>query len=597
MQNTDVNTLSALFRERVRLTPERIAYRYFEKQSNNWQTMTWQEVAQQVTRWQAALQKEGLQAGDKVAIMARNSPHWVIFDQAAMGLGLITVPLYADDSAENVAYILDHAEVKLLCIDTPQQWQRLYNARDKLTDFLQHIITLNQVNIKKYPDDRIMWLENWLPTNDENHGLQEKENAPDDLTTIVYTSGTTGRPKGVMLSHRNILSNAKFSADCVDFYDNDVFLSFLPLSHMLERTAGYYLPMLVGAKVAYARSIQQLASDLTTCQPTILISVPRIYEQVYNKIQIQLEKANDVKKLLFNLAVSIGWKNFEYQQKRRNWSFSFLLHPLLHRLVAKSLLEKLGGHLRLAICGGAALPEHVGKLFVSLGLDLEQGYGLTEASPVIMVNRPQNNIPQSIGIPLPNIQAKLGNNDELLTKSECVMLGYWKNEAATQQMIDKNGWLHTGDKAEVDDLGHWYITGRIKDIIVMGNGEKVPPADMEMAILSDPLFEQVMLVGEGRPYLAALVVLNETQWQAFANKLNLASDNNALQDKTIQRTLLKRIGEKVKDFPSYAQIRRVHATLDTWSVDNGLLTPTLKVKRAIVTKQFADEIEKMYEGF
>ena len=571
-----VTTLAQLFRERVKRSPEHIAYRYFEKK--NWHDLTWQNMLVHVANWQAALAKENLAAGDRVAIMLRNCPEWVMFDQAALGLGLVTVPLYMDDRPDNIAYIINDANVKLLVIGGAKQWQSL----SKL-ETLQRIVTIDSTSSN---DERLISLENWLP-HSTTESLRAEESAPDELASIVYTSGTTGKPKGVMLSHRNIVGNVLSISECTEFKSSDLFLSFLPLSHTFERTGGYYLPMAVNATVAYARSVPQLATDLVTQSPTVLISVPRIYEQVYSKIQNQLDKKSAVAKKLFNLTIEVGWRRFEYQQKRAGWHYKLLLWPLLNKLVAQTVLAKLGGKMRFAISGGAALSPDISRLFIGLGLKLLQGYGLTETSPVISVNRLEDNIPNSIGTVIPGAKVKLGENDELLTHSPYVMLGYWNNPTATAAVIDQDGWFHTGDKARIDEGGHLYITGRLKDIIVMGNGEKVPPTDMEMAILIDNLFDQVMVIGEGKPFLSCLIVLNPEHWEKFTKELNIDP----------KQAVLKRIANHIKAFPGYAQIRRVSFSLEPWSVENGLLTPTLKMKRAVIIKRYETEIEKMYRGF
>jgi long-chain acyl-CoA synthetase len=578
-----VTTLAQLFRERVKRSPEHIAYRYFE--NKNWHDLTWQNMSVHVANWQSALEKENLAAGDRVAIMLRNCPEWVMFDQAALGLGLVTVPLYMDDRSDNIAYIINDANVKLLVIAGAKQWKSL----SKL-EAVQRIITIDSTSSN---DERLISLENWLP-HSTTESLRAEESAPDELASIVYTSGTTGKPKGVMLSHRNLVGNVLAISECTEFKSSDLFLSFLPLSHTFERTGGYYLPMVVNATVAYARSVPQLGTDLITQSPTVLISVPRIYEQVYSKIQNQLEKKSAVAKKLFNLTIDVGWRRFEYQQKRAGWHYKLLLWPLLNKLVAQTVLAKLGGKMRFAISGGAALSPEISRLFIGLGLKLLQGYGLTETSPVISVNRLEDNIPNSIGTVIPGAKVKLGENDELLTHSPYVMLGYWNNPTATAAVIDQDGWFHTEDKARIDEGGHLYITGRIKDIIVMGNGEKVPPTDMEMAILIDNLFDQVMVIGEGKPFLSCLIVLNPEHWENFAKQLNI--DPN-LQAKELKQAILKRIANHIKAFPGYAQIRRVSLFLEPWSVENGLLTPTLKMKRAVIIKRYETEIEKMYRGF
>ena len=422
--------------------------------------------------------------------------------------------------------------------------------------------------------------------------VPERHLAADLLASIVYTSGTTGRPKGAMLTHENMLWNAFYASQCADFGPHEVFLSFLPMSHTLERTGGYYLPMLVGAEVVYARSIAQLAQDLQAIHPTVLISVPRIYERVYGRIQDGLEKKGLLARILFNLAVKVGWRRFELEQGRARWHPELLLWPLLEKRVAGNVTEKLGGRLKLAISGGAALSPDIAHVFIGLGVPIIQGYGLTETSPVVCVNRPDSNVPSSIGPPMPGIEVRIGENDELLTRSRCVMRGYWKNEEATRAMIDSEGWLHSGDQASVAANGHYTIIGRIKDIIVLSNGEKVPPADMESAILLDPLFDQAMIVGEGQPCLAAVLSLNEEHWASLAREQGLGAD--APNDPKTTKILLQRVAAQLREFPGYAQVRRLHATTDAWSVDNGLLTPTLKMKRGPIADKYQDAIAAMY---
>ena len=592
----EAGTLPGLFRERVSRTPDKVAYRNFDIGSGKWVSTTWRKMANEVARWQAAMRNEGLQPGDRVAVMLRNSREWVVFDQAALGLGLVTVPLYLEDRPDNVAYILNESDTRLLVVEGKRQWQRLKEVAEDLSG-VSRIVSIATIEEEDEPDDpRLVSLTDWIFGCQGAHEVMELD--PDGLATIVYTSGTTGRPKGVMLSHRNILFDAYASSNCGELNGNDVFLSFLPLSHTLERTAGYYLPMMVGGEVAYARSINQLAEDLATIKPTVLISVPRIYERVYAKIMDGLQQKSGTARRLFETAVNTGWKRFEHVQGRAGWSPGLLAWPLLEKLVASKVQEKLGGRMRLAICGGAALSPAVARLFIGLDITVLQGYGMTESSPVVSVNRPEDNVPESIGTALPGVEVMIGPRDELLTRSPAVMLGYWKNEQATRDTIDADGWLHTGDKARIDEQGHIYITGRIKEIIVLANGEKVPPADMEMAIQMDPLFEQVMVVGEAKPFLAALVVLNADKWRAFAKEeLDVDPANpDVLRENFVEKCVMTRLGKQLHEFPGYAQIRRVTLLLEPWTVDDGLLTPTLKMKRARILKKFAADVERMYEG-
>lgn len=585
-------TLHGLFLERARRTPADKAYCYFDTQRDTWRTLSWGEMHAQVARWQAALQCEALAAGDRVAIMLRNCPQWVMYEQAALSLGLVLVPLYVEDRPDNIAYIVNDARVRVLFFETAAQWQGLSTVLGQLA-CVQRFVSLE--NIAGHGVPHLKNVESWLPAQAEMQ--PERSRNRDALACIMYTSGTTGKPKGVMSSHHNIIHNAYGGLQTCTVHPHDSMLSFLPLSHAFERTAGYYMSMMAGASVAYARSIPLLADDLKIIRPTILVSVPRIYERIYNAIHAKLEEASPLRRRLFTLAVNVGWERFEYQQGRGKWSPKFLLWPVLKKLVADKLMQRLGGRLRLSISGGAALPPKVSRLFIALGLPLIQGYGMTETSPVVSINRVGENLPSTVGQPLPGIEVRIGEQNALLVKGPCNMLGYWNNPEATAATIDKDGWLNTGDTASVSASGHITITGRIKEIIVMSNGEKLPPADMENAILRDRLFEQVVLYGEGHSYLIALAVLNVEQWQILARHLGLRADMpESLNDPRVEEQVLRRIAEQIRGFPGYAKVRRVMVSMDPWSVENGLQTPTLKLKRARVFQQYEKEIAHLYEG-
>jgi len=572
----EVRTLDGLFRERVRRNPDAPAYRYCDVSSGEWLTLTWMEMALAVARWRAALQAEGLQPGERVALMLRNSCEWVQFEQAALGLGLVVVPLYANDRPDNIAYILKDTETRLLLIEGDEQW-RLLSAALAPLESLRHVVTLQAV---QSDDERLRVLADWLP--DGSSELQHRDADPGELATIVYTSGTVGRPKGVMLSHRNILWNAYASQQCVDRLGvGDLFLSFLPLSHMLERMAGYYIPMIVGAEVAFARSIPQLAEDLVQVRPTIIISVPRIYERIYARVRAQLEGRPAYERQLLNLTAYVGWSCFRFHQHAGSWSPLLLLTPLLRRLVADKVMERLGGRVRIAICGGAPLSADVSKFFIGMGLPVLQGYGMTETSPVLNVNRSWDNDPLSVGPALEDVEEAISEQGELLARGPGIMLGYWNNEQATRETIDADGWLHTGDIARIDN-GRVYITGRLKDIIIMSNGEKVPPTDMELAITMDAMFEQVMVVGEGRPYLVALLVLSDDY-----------KDAEKVPDVEV---LCRRVSRLLSSFPGYAQIRRVVVIDEAWTVENSLLTPTLKLRRNRILERYQSDVDALYDG-
>jgi long-chain acyl-CoA synthetase len=585
-------TLDGLFRERVRRTPDAVAYRDFNRQHANWRDYTWAQIDHQVARWQAALERDGLKPGDRVAVMLRNSPEWVIFDQAALGLGLIVVPLYTQDRPDNVAYILNDAQCKVLLFGTNEQWKEFAGVRNQLGGLVRILTVEPQQGAAE--DARLKSVDQWLADDrGETHHVPRDTAA---LATIVYTSGTTGRPKGVMLSHRNILTNAHACLQVMTIRQSDLFLSFLPLSHTFERTCGYYLTMMSGSTVAFARSVQQLGEDLQTIRPSMLISVPRIYERIYAAIKAKLDEGPPLRKKLFALAVDVGYARFEHLQGRAGWRLSFLLWPLLNALVAQKILARLGGNMRAALSGGAALSPDVSRVFVGLGLCVLQGYGLTETSPVACANSPEHNVPASVGRPVPGVEVRLGDKNALLIKGPNVMLGYWNNEEATKAMIGADGWLNSGDTARIDESGHVFITGRLKEIIVMSNGEKIPPFDIEAAISRDTLFEQVMLIGEGKPFLSLMTVLNAAQWQKFADEHGFGTGSAVLRDPAVEKDLLKRVSAQMKEFPGYAQVRRITATLELWSVENGLLTPTLKLRRSRVMEKFQAELDQMYEG-
>ena len=588
-------TLDGLFLQRIKRSPTRVAYRYHDR-DRGWLELNWSEMGLWVSRWNRAIADEGLAVGDRVAVLLRNCPEWVMFDQAALSLGLVTVPLYTDDRAENASYILQDAAVKLLLIQDAGRWKRLAEAIGD-APFPQRVVILEpSAGASERAGGerpRVVVADDWLPA--EAPELTQRAGDPQDLATIVYTSGTTGRPKGVMLSHNNILSNTHGVLTVIDCYQEDLFLSFLPLSHTLERTGGYYLPMMSGSCVAFARSVAQLPEDLQTIRPTVIIAVPRVFERVHHRVLDQLSARPAPVRWLFHLAVAAGLKSFQRQQGRGGWHPLLVLWPFLRRKVADQVLAKLGGRMRVAVSGGAALPAAVAHTFIGLGLPLLQGYGLTETSPVISFNPLGDNIPESVGVPLRGLQLKIGAEDELLVKGPNVMLGYWNNHAATARVLGPDGWLRTGDQARFEGR-HIFITGRLKDILVLSNGEKVPPADMEMAIALDPLFEQVVVLGEGHSYLTALLVLNADLWPGLAREQGLDPDRpESLHDPHLNKLVLKRIRAALHDFPGYAKIRRATLTLEPWSIENGLLTPTLKIKRNLVVDRYRDAIEEMYQ--
>lgn len=584
-------TIAEAFSARASRSPNAIAYREFDAKQQAWRNHSWREMADGIARTRAAFRNEGLAAGERIAIMLKNGVNWVLADQGAYAHGLVPVPLFVDDRPDNVAFILNDAEVQVLLIEGEEHWKRLKTVQDQLAG-LKRIVTLKLVADDTEP--RLVHIDKWLP--DGPGTIERPPRKGSDLATIVYTSGTTGRPKGVMLTHRNMLANAQAGLAVYEVYPEDVFLSFLPLSHMFERTCGYYLNIISGATVAFARSVPQLADDLKTIQPTVLMSVPRIFERFLSAINDQLKKSSPLKRKLFDLAVEVGWARFELKQGRGPWKPSMLLWPALKPLVADKILARLGGRLRLAISGGAALSPAISKVFVGLGLPICQGYGLTEASPLISVNLLTKNDPRSVGLPVPGMETRIEENSVLSVRGPNVMQGYWKNPEATRAVLSEDGWLNTGDQVRIDAQGFIHITGRVKEIIVLGNGEKVPPVDMELAIQLDPLFEQVLIYGEGQPYLTALAVLNDDEWAKAARDNDLPPAFGEDNKDKAEKVIVKRMANQIKQFPGYAQVRKVAVVPEKWTIDNGFMTPTLKLKRNLILDKYKGRIEEMYKG-
>ncbi len=551
------SNLSQVFAARVKDTPDLPAYR--QNRDGVWVDYSWRQAADEVARWQAAMKSEGLSAGDRVSVCMRNRIEWVFFDQAACGLDLITVPLFFDDRPDNMAWCMNDAGVRLLVLESDEIWPQLEGD----VGSLDRVVTLTA---PKTSNKKVKSLDDWLSNARgelETSGIDGRE-----MTTIVYTSGTTGRPKGVMLSHYNILSDVSAALSVVPIYQNDRFVSFLPLSHMFERTVGYYDGVTTGAQTVYARGITELAEDILENKPTVIICVPRIFERIYAKMQAGLP-AGSFKRKLFDKAVDIGWKRF----KGTASILDHLLWPILNVLVAKKLQARLGGRLRVALVGAAALAPDLSRTFVGLGLPIIQGYGLTETSPIATANRPGDNDPASVGRPIPGVEVKLDDKGEILIRGPIVMMGYWKNDTATKAAIDNDGWFHTGDIGEFRQ-GRLFITGRAKEIIVMSSGENVPPGDVEQAVMMDTVFEQVMLIGEGRSRLGLL----------------------AVSEITDEKELCDRANARLSNFSGWIRIHYLKRMDEPWSVESGFMTPTMKLKRAKIEKHLSQDIDNLYKG-
>ncbi len=583
-------TLWGLFCECVRHCPAGIAYRDYDPVAANWRDHTWHTMAARVDRFRAALAQEELEAGDRVAILLPNGIDWVCLDIAAHAAGLVVVGLYPQDTAASNAYILGHSGARLVLLDNEARRQSLWPFRSE------------------FPSLQRMWIRDVgagsaTPTSEPvvrkladvlanaSGPPSPHPAAPGDLAALVYTSGTTGRPKGVMLSHFALLWNAQASAAIIPPRHDDVFLSILPLPHAFERTVGYYLPMMGGCTVAYARSAQDLRDDLIAVRPTVMLGVPLLYERMSAAIRTNVA-GSFVKRNLLQIAASLGWRRFEAAQHRASPGLAArLLGPILEQHVAGRVLAVFGGRLRVAVSGGAPLDQDVARLLIGLGLPLVEGYGLTEAAPVVAGNGLDDNLPGSVGRPLQGVEVKFTPEGELKVRSPAMMMGYWKDAGETARTLDPMGWLSTGDVGEIKD-GRIFIHARLREMIVLSIGEKVNPNTVEAELTHDRLFKQVVVVGDRRPFLVAVIVLDADAWRRFAADKGLDPErpNHAVS----KIELLARVTPLLAALPRYAKVRAMHLTLEPWTIEAGLLTPTLKVKRDVVQKMFAREIDALY---
>lgn len=587
---------------RARQIPQTVALRQYDRKEKAWKDVTYASLDKQITAWRRALEALHLERGARVAILLNNSVDAVLADQAVLANGLIPVPLHAIDTPGSSAFILIDSQSSALITNKADRWGLIEKTNVPMPD-LKHIILTEETGINEKNEHRqILSKDIWLASGKDIQELPEGPKS-EDLAAIVYTSGTTGRPKGVMLTHHNVVENVIATLIHIAPAPKPgyIFLSFLPLSHTFERTAGYYLALGMGCTITYNRSIMLLAEDLRTVKPDVLISVPRIYEKIYARINEQLGKKPAIARWLFNCAVNVGWRKFCAENKlpvpKSPWQFAdSFTGPILKKLVADKVLEQFGGNLKVAIAGGAALNGKVARVFGGLGLAPIQGYGMTEASPIIAGNSLTLNQPDTVGKLFPNLQMRLApETHEIQIRGSSIMKGYWKRPEDTARVLDSEGWLSTGDVGEINETGLLRIKGRIKEIIVTSTGEKVPPVDLELALETDPLFSQAYVVGENKPFISAVTVLNPEEWKKLAAELKVSASEASLKLTSVRTAILKRVKAAAADFPHYALPRKVLLTLKPWTIENGLLTPTLKLKRTPLAKFFKKEIDEIYE--
>lgn len=593
-------TVCAIFQNQVAKLGENSCVAY--KKDGSYTDLSWNQMGEMVRNLASYLLSLGVKKGDRISIFSPNRYEWWVADQAILSIGAVNVPIYATNSTEEAHYVLDHSGAKICLVGEEEHLERTLQAKKKLKN-LGEIIIFNDLPRKKKGVTLLSSaLEEGAKKRDDK-AIDKKINAikPDDLATIMYTSGTTGNPKGVMLMHSNFTSNVKNIHKVIGdrIGADDTFLSFLPLSHSLERTAGYYLAMSLGSRVAFAEDISTLLVNFTEVRPSVIVSVPRIYEKVHAGVLAKVADASGVKKAIFNWAMGVARKNLPYVcNNKEPGGFLKKKVDLAHKLVWSGLRETLGlDNLRYAVSGGAPLAVSDAEFFIGMGMKILEGFGLTETTPVTNVNLPEWIKPGTIGPAIPETTLKVSDEGELLIKGPQVMKGYYKNTKATNEVMTKDGFFRSGDMARVDEDGFYSITGRIKDIIVTAGGKNISPQNIENSLKESKFIEQVAIIGDKRKYLSALIIPAFEALEKWAKQNGV--EYNEIEDLIKKGEVLTLISEEIekrtKQFARVEQIRKFTLLKAEWTQDTGELTPTQKVKRRIIDEKYAKEIESMYE--
>ncbi len=563
----------------------------WRKAEDGYVSLSWSEVRRQVTSLAQGLQQLGVEPGERIVIVAENRPEWMIADLAALTVGAVTVPAYTTNTVRDHQFILEHSGAATVIYSGAQVAQRLLPA-------LEQVPSVRRVIAMEPPTTSgTVSVTSWdevIARGDAADRTPLPLPDGDDLACIIYTSGTAGTPKGVMLTHGNILANVIGAIDLLEELgvgDDEVFLSFLPLSHSYEHTAGQFVPIGIGAQIYYAEGVDTLVQNLTEARPTILTCVPRLYEVMRTRIQAGVNRAGPFRQWLFKKAGELGAKRYEGEPLG---PADRLLNAVLDRLVRRKVNERFGGRLKAMVSGGAPLNYDVGIFFAALGLPIYQGYGQTEAAPVISANRPNKHKLKSVGLPLRDVEIKIADDGELLVRGPLVMRGYWHDEAATAAtLID--GWLHTGDIGTIDDEGFVYITGRKKEMIVNSGGDNVSPQRVEGVLSLEPEIGQVLVYGDRRPHLVALVVPDAEMLAGFARQHQLENDPEALAaHPELHKIVSAAIGRANEQLSVIERVRRFKIMPEAFTIDNGTMTPTLKLRRPIIVDRFKDDLEGLY---
>jgi long-chain acyl-CoA synthetase len=577
--------------------PDAIRY----KQGGQWRTLSHKEVEQRVTRLAAALNAMGVERGDRVALLSENRPEWSISDYACLGLGLTDAPLYPTLPANQIAYILNDCSAKVILVSSREQLQKILEIRADVPS-LQHVIAFDDPGGAEGVLSFADVLEQGQREIDAGNFTEFRERAlsvgRDDLATLIYTSGTTGNPKGVMLTHYNLASNVAGVSEhgilqtSPPIGAGDVALSFLPLSHVFERMVDYFLWDL-GVSIAYAESIEKVADNLQEVRPHIMVSVPRVFEKIYNKVL----GATGIKAILVGWAKRVGEAAVDERLAGREASGGIQL-TLADKLVFSKLRERTGGRIKAFVSGGAPLSGDVAKFFFAASLPIFEGYGLTETSPVLTANKPSATRLGSVGHVIPGVEVRIAESGEIIARGPNIMKGYWNNDQATAEVIDEEGWFHTGDVGEFDRDGFLRITDRIKNIIVTAGGKNIAPAPIENEASLSPYVGQVVMIGDKRPFPVLLVVPDFENLSAWAKEQGIdTSDKQALvRDHRVRELIEKETLGRLGGLAKFELPKKLSIVAEELTIESGMLTPTMKVKRRIVEDRYRDVIEGMYAG-
>ena len=566
------------------------------KKGGSWQSISWAETAQQVASFARSLKDIGLEPGDRVMLVSENRPEWFIADLGIMAAGCVTVPTYTTNTERDHQHIIEDAGASAIVVSTNKLAQSVMPAALRATR-AHHLIGIEELRVGQSTGVAIhSWDAMVGKAADVDACAAAATFKREDLACLIYTSGTGGAPRGVQQHHGAILCNVEGCVEVIteDFgWDEEIFLSFLPLSHAYEHSGGQHFPVGLGAQIYYSEGIEKLASNIEEVRPTLMVVVPRLFEVLRARILKQMEKQGKVVQLLLNRALSLGAKDLAGGMPI--WDRP--MNALLNRTLRPKIQQRFGGRLKAMVSGGAPLNPEIGVFFHAVGLTMLQGYGQTEAAPVISCNRPKVGLKMdTVGPPLKNVEVKIADDGEILVRGELVMHGYWRNEAETARAI-QNGWLHTGDIGEIDEKGRIKITDRKKDIIVNDKGENVSPQKVEGMLTLQPEIFQAMVSGDKRPHLVGLIIPDPEWAIEWAQTNGEPYDLKALCDLPAFRTAIMAAVDRVNtQVATTEKVRKITLTPDAFTTDNEMLTPSLKIRRHVIRQVYGERIDGLYKG-